>query len=314
MEKRTLNRIIVGWILLLIIVALFGKVTVAAPTGGQTAANFLHIGLGARSAGMGGAFTAVSEGAPAAYWNPAGLGSLGTGEVTLSHFAWYQDVTMEQGVVAFNLNDNSALAASISFLNYGTIDGRDDLGVATGDISVYDWYGALSYSLATSPSLSFGVTGKFINQKLDELSASTFAADFGVKYRHDWLTLAAMAANVGPDMDFEGVSEQLPSLARVGVAVNLFDDQLVTAVDVEKRFHGETVLRQGVEYGYKGQYFVRTGYNFYPGQDERSFGSGPSFGMGVRFESLEFDYAYTVQENYTSDNLHRFSVALKFGK
>lgn len=313
MEKRTLNRIIVGWILLLIIVALFGKVTVAATEGGQTAADFLHIGLGARAAGMGGAFTAVSEGAQSAYWNPASLASGSSTEIALGHFAWFQDITVEQGAFAHNFGERSSLAGSIGFLNYGTIDGRDGSGVATGDISVYDWYGAVSYAFAVTPQLSLGATGKYINQKLDDLSASTFAADIGVRYQFEHVTLAVVGANLGPDMDFEGVKEHLPSSVRVGVAADFMDRRLLAAVEVDRRIHGGTVLRNGLEYGFRNQYFVRAGYNFYPGQDDRSFGAGPSFGVGLRLEQFDLDYAYTLQDSYASDDLHRFSVVLKLG-
>jgi len=95
LRHRTLRRIILGWVLLIIVVALIGKVSVAASNAGRTAADFLLIGVGARAAGMGGAYTVVSEGALASYWNPAGLSDVEGGEVVLGHFSWFQDITME---------------------------------------------------------------------------------------------------------------------------------------------------------------------------------------------------------------------------
>ncbi len=314
MYKRTLNRILFGWIFLIILVALLGKVTVAAPDGGRTAADFLNIGIGARAAGLGGAYTAVAEGAGAAYWNPAGLHSIRNGEVVLGHFAWYQDLTMEHGVVGYTFNERTTMAATISYLNYGTIDGRDAGGTSTGDITAYDWYGAVSLGYQATPQLGLGLTGKFVNQKLDDLSASSFAADFGVKYDFDRFSVAAMAANIGPDMKFADVSQHLPSLARFGVAARFFDEQLLTSVEIEKKFYGATVIRNGFEFAYDNQYFLRTGYNYYPSQEERTFGNGVSFGAGLRVQQFELDYAYTLGGHYTSDDLHRFSVVYKFGR
>ena len=314
MDKRTLNRILLGWILLLIIVALIGKVSVAAPNGGQTSADFLNIGLGARPAGMGGAYSAVGEGAGAAYWNPAGLKSVQSGEVTLGHFAWYQDITYEQGVFAHKVNERSSFAATVGYLNYGDIDGRDAAGLSTGNVSVYDWYGAVSWGYSVSPEFSVGVTGKFVAEKLDDISASTFAADIGFLWHLDRITVAAVASNIGPDMDYEGYSEHLPSAARIGLAVRPWGENILTAIDLEKSFYGDVVLRNGLEYGYLNQYFVRAGYSFYPEADNRSFGSGLSVGAGVRFEQFDFDYAYTLKEDYASDELHRFSVSLRFGR
>ncbi len=314
MVKRTVNRIILGWVVLLILVALLGKVSVAAPNGGRTAAEFLHIGLGARAAGMGGAYSAVDQGAGAAYWNPAGLKSVEAGEAVFGHFAWYQDITMEQGIFAWSLGERSTVAASMSYMNYGSIEGRDLAGAVTSDLKAYDWYGALSWGYAVSRELSFGMTGKFIAQQLDDIAASTFAADFGVMYHYDRFTFAATAVNIGPDMDYAGYTERLPSAARLGVSAAPFGQDLLASLDVEKRFYGETVIRQGLEYGYHDQYFLRTGYNFYPSQEERSMGAGWSFGAGLRMDRLEFDYAYTLKESYASDDLHRFSLGIKFGQ
>jgi len=314
MHKKTLTRILFGWLFLIILVALLGDVSVAAPDGGRTAADFLNIGIGARAAGMGGAYTAVAEGAGAAYWNPAGLRTVANGEVILGHFAWYQDITLEHGVLAYTPNERTSVAASISYLNYGTIDGRDAGGLSTGDISAYDWCGALSVGYQATADLSLGFSGKFINQKLDDLSASSFAADFGAKYDFERVSVAVMAANVGPDMDFDGVKENLPSLARAGVAARFFNNQLLTSLDVETKFYGSTVIRNGFEFGYEDQYFIRTGYNYYPSAEDRSFGTGLCFGAGVQYEQFTFDYAFTAGEHYSSEDLHRFSLIMKFGQ
>ena len=48
-------------------------------------ADFLTLGVGARSLAMGGAGTALSDNAYASYWNPAGLGQLSRYEVSFMH-------------------------------------------------------------------------------------------------------------------------------------------------------------------------------------------------------------------------------------
>jgi len=175
MAKKNLSRIILGWIVLIIITALIGRVSIAAPVGGQTAADFLNIGVGARPAGMGGAYSAVADGALAAYWNPAGLTSIQSGEISLSHFAWYQDVSVEHGSIGFRLSDRAVMAVSITFLNYGQITRYDANGYEQGEIDAYDWSGGASVGLRLSDNIALGVTGKFISQKLDDISASNLA-------------------------------------------------------------------------------------------------------------------------------------------
>ena len=221
---------------------------------------------------------------------------------------------MEHGAVAYGISEKAAIAASIGYLSYGEIDGRDAGGHSTGDITAYDWYGSIGFGLRASDQMAIGLTGKFINQKLDEVSGATFAVDFGMKYYHERFTLGFMVANVGPDMDFDGVSERLPSSARLGVALRPFTESILTSIEFDKHFYGGSVIRHGVEYGYLGQYFVRAGYNYYPDQDNRSFGSGMCFGAGFRFSKATFDYAFTLGDSYASEDLHRLSLVLRFGR
>lgn len=314
MNRKLTNRILVIFIVLLSMVVVFGQVSIAASNGGRTASDFLLIGLGAGATGMGGAYSAVAEGAIASYWNPAGLTALQGGEVVLGHYALYQDITLEHGTAAYQVGDRTTVAASLTFLNYGQIDGYDVYGNTTGDITAYDWTGGVSVGYLVNDDISVGITGKYISQNLDDISASAFAADIGAKYHFDKFTVAAAFANLGSDMVFESVSEKLPTLFRVGLAIDPFGQKFRTSVDVEKRFYGQLVIRNGFEVSFDEQYFVRTGYNYFPQQEERSFGHGLFMGVGARFSQAEFNYAFTPKDHYTSESLHRLSLALRFGQ
>ncbi len=314
MDVRSLvKRIILAWIILVVLEALFGRVTVAETNGGRTAANFLLIGAGARPAGMGGAFTAVSQGAEASYWNPAGLTSVEQSEVLLSHFAWFQDMTLEYGAFAHRISHDATLAASVTYFNYGTIQGYDMDGNLTSEISAYDLAAALSLGYRVNADISVGLTTKYITQKLDDISGSTLAFDLGGNYTANRFSVAAVIGNLGPKISFEDVAEKLPMLARLGFSYYPVEDRLLVAVEFEKRFGGVTVIRNGFEFNFEEQYYIRTGYNYYPG-DDRSFGNGYSAGVGLRLGSTEFDYAYTFSEKYTSEDLHRFTLIFRIGQ
>lgn len=308
------RRIIYNWILLILILAILGDVTVAAPNPGRTAADFLLIGGGSRAAGMSGAFTAVSQGASASWWNPAGLTSLEGGQVVLGHYAWLQDVTVEQGAFALNRSDRFSIAASLTYLDYGKIDGYNASGTYTGDIPAYDWSGALSIGVQATDRLSLGLTAKFINQRIDDINSAGVAADFGLLYHFDRLSLGAVVANLGPKMTFENVDENLPLVGRVGVAFNPLNKSLLTSIDLEMRAHGSTVLRQGFEFDFGERYYLRSGYAFFPEDDQRPFSSGLTFGGGLHIGQISVDYAYTTAEKYSSQDIHRFSVDFEFGR
>jgi hypothetical protein len=314
MLRNTLKRIVVIWILLIGVVAFLGEFTWAETNAGRTSADFLLIGHGARAAGFSGAYTAVSDGPSAAYWNPAGLAGLESGRVSLGHFSWFQDITVEQMNFGMPISDAMVAALSLTYVNYGTIDGYDQSGIATGQIAAYDWAGGLSLSYALSDQASIGITGKFVNQRLDDLSASSFAADFGLRYSFEAVVLAATVNNLGGEMQFDQVAEKLPASARLGVQLAPFSDALVASFELEKRFQGDLHFRQGMELGFSDRYYLRAGLDYNPAQSGRRMATGMSFGAGVQFDFGGFDYAYTPNDKTTSEDLHRFTLTFLFSR
>ena len=101
--------------------ALFGQASVITKTG-TTAAQFLKIGIGARSIGMGGAFTAVADDISALYWNPAGLARMGGGQASFNHVNWIADVQYEAASAAVAVDGLGTLAVGFSATNVGDMD------------------------------------------------------------------------------------------------------------------------------------------------------------------------------------------------
>jgi hypothetical protein len=310
--KRCLNRLLIFWACLIAFLAIFGQVSLAASDAGRTAADFLLIGQGARAAGMGGAYTAVSEDAVAAYWNPSGLTSLESGQVALGHFSWFQDITVEQASLAFPLTDAAAAAVSISYVNYGTIEGYDAGGAATGELSAYDWVGGLSLAYRLGDRFSIGLTGKYVNQRLADVSAAAFAADFGLRYRIGAFALATSVRNVGSQMKFDQVAEDLPASLHLGIAARPLDYGLTTSLEFEQRFQGDLLVRQGLEMGFGERYYLRTGYDYVTAQEGQSLAARISLGAGLRLDFADFDYAFTPNDKSTAEDLHRFTLTFRF--
>lgn len=311
MIRNYVGKIILIWVVLIIATALLGKVTVAADAG-RTTADFLQIGNGARAAGLAGAYTAVSEGAIAAYWNPAGMTSADQSEVALGHFVWYQDITVEQGSFSVPLNDRWSMGGSVTYVNYGDIAGYDVSGTPTGDLTAYDWTIGLSAAYQVTTDFSVGVTGKYIAQKLDSYSADAWAADIGAKYRFNRVAVAASITNLGTNMTFDSESESLPTAGRIGVAVRPFDFAMVASLDVEKRFQGDFVVRQGLEFGFSDRYFLRTGYDYTPDQPSGVSATTLAVGAGIDLDFAEIDYAFTPSDRALAEDLHRFTLVFRF--
>ena len=306
-----------GRVLILIAVVVIAlPMGAVSSDGGRTAADFLRVGLGARAAGMGDANTASSQGAEAAYWNPAGLTAMdGDGEVVLGHFSWFQDINVEHGACAVQLADWMTLAGSVTYVNYGDIDGYALDGSATGEkLVAYDLGGIISAGVSICEHLSAGVSVKIINQHLDHISARALAMDFGLRGNIGDLTLAGVLVNIGRDIRFDGVGEELPTALRLGVSALHWGRFVNTSVDIELPRRGPTTLKGGLELNFQDLYYLRGGLKIRPAEAGQAMNPGPTFGAGMRLGATDLNYAYTIGSSFASDALHRFSVTIHIGR
>ncbi len=312
MLNRPLKKILIIWLFLIAAVALLGKTTIASDYG-NTAADFLNIGVGARPASLGGAFTSVADDASAAYWNPGGLSNVNSPQLILSHFSWYQDMYYEYLAAAYPVRNNLTLAVNLSYLSYGTIEGYDEFDNPTGELSsTYDMAVGFSAGYKATDHLSFGLTAKYIIISLAGENASAVAADAGVRYTHGISNFGAAISNIGSQINFGNESEKLPVSARIGYSIKPFDDLLMGGLDIEKQFQGDFSIKNGYELCFESRYFIRAGYAYTFGQDGREFGQTPSFGIGAILGPAAFDYTFSFQEKYSSESIHRFSVLFAF--
>lgn len=296
--------------LLTLLLVLLASGSFAGQFGGETAANFLKIGIGARSAGMGGAYTAVAEGAISALWNPANMARSEDGDLILGHQSGLQDIALEYGAVSFGLSDDWRGNAAIVYMGYGDIPGYDLLGNSTGQLSAYDLMVSLSGSYRINDEFSAGLTLKLVRQQLDQISASTVAGDLGVHYSSGIWRAGLVLANFGGKMKFESASEKLPSEIRFGLAVKPFSSDLLLATDLTKAFTGGVTLANGFQLGFEEQYYVRGGWEY--NQNGLAWESTFNTGLGMKLNEYSIDYSYTIGNSLTEEDLHRFSVGYSF--
>lgn len=286
------------------------SVSFAGQFGGETAANFLKIGIGAQSAGMGGAYTAVADGAISSFWNPANMARSEKGDLILGHQSWLQDITLEYGSISFGLSEDWIGNAAIIYMGYGDIQGYDVFGNSTGSISAYDMVASVSGSYRFNENFSAGLTVKMVRQQLDQISASTVAGDLGVLYSSGIWRAGLVVANFGGSMTFESVPEKLPSEIRLGLAVKPFKSDILLATDLTKQFRGGLKLANGFQVGFEGQYYVRGGMEY----NQNGYGWEPTFntGLGMNLNDYSIDYSYTIENNLTGEDHHRFSIGYSF--
>jgi hypothetical protein len=189
----------------------------AVTTCGATkyAGEFLALGAGGRSVGMGSAFCAVANDASAPYWNPAGCAMVNGRSILLMHAESFGGLVHHEyisfvnswstngkpaglGVSLLYLGvDDIPITDRLSFHDYG-IDGLPDTGdEGEGNGSwepnepvIYDetkiqWLddaemaGFASYAFSITPSILIGLNAKVIHKSVGKYTANGFGADIG---------------------------------------------------------------------------------------------------------------------------------------
>ena len=308
---------------------------------GTTAAAFLEIGVNARAEAMGGAYTAQRGYVDMIYWNPAGLAPINNVSVTFSNTEWLANTTFNFASVAIPIPTvKSVIGASFTTLGVPEQSVRDYDGSLTGEkYDARDF--AVNFALSTHliPKFSFGVTAKYIYQRIWSGKAIGMGFDFGVQYETPLkgLVMGSSISNFGgdmsmsgknlkevidPDKNNEGVNNipveyvtdeyPLPQIFRFGIAYDIdFNDySLNTSVDLLHPSSSTESINLGGEFGYKKLIFIRGGYqNLF----ERDQINGLTMGVGIQYmlnnrERFVFDYA--LSDWGVLGKAHRISVSI----
>lgn len=262
-----------------IVILLTALSPLTAFAAGTTASNFLKIAPGARAAGVGEAYTALADDASSIYWNAAGLSSVHSQELLISHNIWFQDmqhsfiaVAMPVGRVSSDLMPVPAIGFSATYFGVDGMERRSaNTAASQGSFSAGDLAVAVAYSrpVRLIPSLPFaaGMTFKYISQSIDQYSATAVAADFGLKVPvsigHFPLTFGAAVQNIGTEMKFIDESYPLPVVWKAGLSVAPFGYgwlPLGLTGDISFPNDGDMSWRVGTEYFMGDILTLRLGY------------------------------------------------------
>ncbi len=302
---------------------------------GTAAYSFLKVGVGARGQAMSGAMVALANDEYAGYYNPAGLGLLSPikevenqfGEVTeiesdidkyfaASYNSYVADI--QAGYVAFMMRQGlgGMLGFSINYFNYGEFDEYDANNIKTGTFSASDMAFAVNYGQRVDERFYWGITGKFIYERLhDDYTSDGIAVDGGILYRlGDKRTVIGLAAkHVG--VQLKGLTDEhkdkLPGVVQAGVSHAVQGMPVVFSGQIDYPFDYEISGKVGVEITGLDPLFVRFGWDSL-GRDYKSGSSkddlgGFSGGLGVVWNNYRLDYSYSSFADI--GNSHRVSIS-----
>jgi hypothetical protein len=294
---------------------------------------------------MGGAFVAVANDATSLYWNAAGIARLTRARVSLNHTPWLADSRFDYVGLVVPMGRVGALGLSFTSLSMADMEVRTVFyPEGTGErFSAGDLALALSYGRELTDRFSIGFTGKYIQQNIWHMKASSFAIDVGTLFttQFNGMRIGMSISNFGNKMQLFGKDTQvlydidpvksgnndkimaylgtdkwsLPLMLRVGIAMEVIDtpgSRLTIASEVLSPNDNIEGLNVGFEYAFYDNIFLRGGYKSIFQTDSEE---GLTVGVGAVYTlpgklGIAFDYAYA---NFgILNSVQRFSLELIF--
>jgi len=294
---------------------------VLASDTGTTSADFLNLGAGPRAIAMGDAQVGLADDVFSTYWNPAGLSTMHTQEAAFVHTEYVQSITQQYVAYALPHPTYGAFGLSFSYLGYGGLPGYDAAAQPTGGVNASDMDLGLSYSHDLyrderyGTQLSAGLTGKWIQERLDTVSASSYAGDLGLlfspgikwgEFWNGWKAGLAMR-NLGAPITFDQESFALPRVMTAGLSYtgNWRDELITLALDGRQPNDGPQTVGIGLEVLTLKTVILRGGYT-----SEGDLGNGLRIGAGLRFKTIQVDYSFASEGAFGV--VHRLGLTLRF--
>jgi hypothetical protein len=312
---------------------------------GTSVAQFLKLGISARTIGMGSAFVAVANDVSTIYTNPAGLADLNAYEVMFTHTNWLVDTKLDYGAFAMDLGTFGTLGLMLASFSSGEMPVRTTYAPdGTGEnFDVTSLMTGITYARSLTDNFSIGFNVKYIMERIWHMSASSVALDAGVLFTTPFwgIRLGGAISNFGTQMklegrdskfaydpdpnnignvnvvnaDYEMKSYSLPLLFQVGIAKDVVateNNRLTLAIDALHPNDNFESVNAGFEYGWGSLIYIRGGYkSLFLADSEEGLSAG--LGASIRLGGtviLKADYAYADYGRL--DNAQRFTLFLRF--
>lgn len=290
---------------------------------GQAGLNFLQIGVEPRGAALGGAVSALSEGAAALYWNPAGIMSSKNIDLYLANTNWFLDTRLVYGGITKKLGNAGVIGLSMTSLYMDPMEITTEYASEgtgqyydAGDLAL-----GLSFARALTDRFSFGITVKYVHEYIWHQDASQLAFDVGSVYRTDFynLRLGMVVRNFAGKLRFSGedldrrIAEEearnqpqnprierltpdfrMPQVFQMGIAFDPLVSEigrLTLLADVDVPSDNEQRLIVGAEYGFKQLAYLRAAYRLNYDAGDFSFGGGLNLNAGGVDAILDYSYS-----------------------
>ena len=281
---------------------------------GVNAAPHLGMGSGARSLGLGGAFTAIADDATSTIWNPAGLPAVDDLTVTLSSTQLSLDRKHNFMGLIKKVGANGGLGLALVNAGVNDIPSRSADDKAGSSFN----YNSNAYSLSYGHNLGavcLGASARLLMDSFgDHSSESGFGgADVGLLGHNKGRTFSygLAARNLGGMI----AGSELPILISGGLAYRVLHKNVATfSVDVQHQIvdlpESPTSLHIGTEYLIAKTFAIRGGSKLNADRSQLFVG------FGVNVGGLQLDYALKAIDSAVNSlddsNTHFVSLSYSY--
>jgi hypothetical protein len=168
-------------------ILLFTVITSAnySQTGGDNIYEFLNLTHSGLISSLGGSNVSLpAANLNTAWHNPALLSAEMSGTLVLDYVNYFADINYGLAMYSQSLKNGAALAAGITYLNYGTFTRADPSGNINGTFGASESSGSFIYSLPIDSSFSAGINFKPVLSNLERYNSFGFAFDIGVSWHN----------------------------------------------------------------------------------------------------------------------------------
>jgi hypothetical protein len=325
-------------VLLLILIAAVPQAIAQSGKAGQAGA-FLKFGQGARALGLGGAFCSIADDQSAIFYNPAGIAFSSGRQVAFNYHSLTLDRNLNSASIVLPVRNEAVMAASWINSSVSDVQMRDSDRNLIGEFSnSYNLFG-LSFAKKITDQFAAGANIRYIQAKLDYLSAYTVGADFGGLFKpNEFLALGLALCDLGSDLRWEsgnywssgGTSygDKFPFRLRGGASASALKGTLIPSVDAEyiqelgMKFHGGAeywILKkiklmipdEDVEDEYRETEVDKRLLGLRAGYGDGSLNFGLSIYVPIEKTQVGFDYAFVSGKRSEGSN-QIFTVRIAF--
>jgi hypothetical protein len=203
---------------------LFLSTTVFSQIGGKNVYQFLNLAQSARQAALGGkTVTVVDYDVNQAFYNPATINQKMSNRLSTNFGNYYGEVTYGTAAYAYTYDKHlQTFHAGVNYINYGSFEGRDELGNPTSDFTGSEAALSLGYAYNLPwTDVYMGVNAKLISSTLESYNSWGAAVDLGLLYidtQNDinyGLAVRNLGAQITPYAD---TREKLPLSVDAGIS------------------------------------------------------------------------------------------------